>query len=346
MTGHGRWSLIGDSPLVVAEVGLNHDGDAKQAHRLVDLVADAGAGGIKFQNYRSSDFLSDDSLMFTYRVGDREIEESQLAMFRRCEISASLLAELAAHSRERRLRFLSTPTSTDTLAELVAVQPDGVKNGSDYLGHLPLVAAMARTGLPVVLSTGMADVAEIDEAVRTHRAAGSGELILLVCTSTYPTPPEDVHLRRIGSLAAAFGCPVGFSDHTDGVAAATAAVALGAVMVEKHVTYDRNAVGPDHRFSSDPDELAALCAAVSVAHRALGEPTLGSGGLDDEGRRSFRLSCVAARDLVAGTILLEADVAFRRPGTGMAPRDAPLLVGRELRRPLGAGELIDLGDVR
>ena len=243
---------------IVAEIGINHNGDMALAERTIDAAAAAGADAVKLQNYRTEDFVTDRSLTYEYRAGDRRVVESQWEMFKRCELSAADLARLKTYADRRNIVLFSTPTSLATLADLVALDVPVLKNGSDFLGHLPLIGAMGATGRPTIVSTGMATLAEIDEAVRTFRDTGNDQLILLHCTSSYPTPPGDVHLRKIPALAAAFGCLVGLSDHTLGIVAAVGAVALGACCVEKHFTLDRRLPGPDHAMSSDPDELRRL----------------------------------------------------------------------------------------
>jgi N-acetylneuraminate synthase/N,N'-diacetyllegionaminate synthase len=265
-------------------------------------------------------------------------------MFKRCELSPGQLADLRAHCDARGITFFSTPTGTDGVDDLVRLKAPLLKNGSDYLVNLPLVRAMAKTRLPTVLSTGMSTLAEIDDAVRAFRDAGGRDLILLVCTSSYPTPPEQAHLRRIESMRAAFDVPIGFSDHTSGIVAAVVAVALGAVMVEKHFTLDKSLPGPDHAFSCDPSELRALVTAIRTAERALGRAAIGPTESESLGRREYRLSCVAARALDAGHSLTEADIAFRRPGTGLPPAGASWMVGRQLRRRVSAGHAFEPGD--
>jgi N-acetylneuraminate synthase/N,N'-diacetyllegionaminate synthase len=229
--------------------------------------------------------------------------------------------------------------------DLVRLDVPLLKNGSDYLTHLPLLRAMARTGLPTMISTGMATFDEIDQAVRAFRGAGGRDLALLHCVSVYPAAPEDVHLRKIPALAEAFGCPVGFSDHTEGVVAAIGAVLTGACVIEKHFTLDRGLPGPDHAFSSDLDEFRALAKGVRVAEKLGGEARLGPAPSEASGRDQYRLSCVAMRDLPGGHTLGEGDMAFRRPGTGIPPAQAELLVGRRLRRAVAAGSPLSAGDM-
>ncbi len=341
----GRTIGSGSSCFIAAEIGLNHNGDLALAHRLIDAAADCGVDGVKFQNYRTEDFLSDSSLIYEYVSQGRVVVESQYDMFKRYELPVAWLSELREHCDRRGVVFFSTPTSKEGVNDLVRVGTPLLKNGSDYLVHLELISAMARSGLPTVLSTGMATLAEIDDAVRTYRAAGGDALILLHCTSSYPTPENDVHLRKIPALAAAFGCPTGFSDHTEGFVAAVGAVVLGACFVEKHFTLDRTLPGPDHRFSSDPVELKALVQSIRHIEQNLGMAAIGPTPSEEAGRRDYRLSCVAASDLPMGHILRNEDIAFRRPGTGLPPKMGSLLIGRELRVGMSAGQNIMLEHV-
>jgi N-acetylneuraminate synthase/N,N'-diacetyllegionaminate synthase len=329
---------------LAAEVGINHNGDLNLAHRLIDDAADGGADAVKFQNYRTEDFLSDRALTYEYVSQGRTVVEPQFDMFKRYELPPGALRELREHCDRRGVVFFSTPTGEDGVEELVRVGAALLKNGSDYLVHLPLVRAMARTGLPTVLSTGMATLAEADDAVRAFREAGGRDLILLHCTSAYPTPPEDVHLRKIPTLAAAFGCPVGLSDHTEGSVAAVGAVALGACMVEKHFTLDKGLPGPDHRFSVDPAGFRALAGEVRALEKALGQGAPGPTPSEAAGREGFRLSCVARRDLPAGHRLTEADITYRRPGTGLPPAAAGWVVGRRLQQGARRGQLLRPAD--
>jgi N,N'-diacetyllegionaminate synthase len=338
--------LIGEGQptFVAAEVGINHNGSMDLAHRAIDAAADAGADAVKFQNYRTEDFLSDRSLTHEYVSQGKTVVEAQYDMFKRCELAPESLRALREHCDRRNVVFFSTPTSEKGLGELVEVGAPLLKNGSDFLVHLQLIRAMARTGLPTVISTGMATLEEVKVAVESFRGSGGQDLILLHCTSSYPTPAEDVHLRKMETLAASFDCPVGLSDHTDGIVAAIGSVALGACMIEKHFTLDKNLPGPDHHFSSDPAEFRVLVDAVRVMEKSMGSSEVDPATSENIGRRDYRLSCVAARELPAGHRLGAADVAFRRPGSGFPPSQSDSLVDRELRRSVAIGHVFALED--
>jgi N,N'-diacetyllegionaminate synthase len=333
--------LIGEGQpcFMAAEVGINHNGDLDLAHRLIDAAADAGADAVKFQNYHTEDFISDRSLTHEYVSQGQTVVEPQYDMFKRYELSPENLRELRLHCDERRVLFFSTPMSEQGIRELVQVGAPLMKNGSDCLVHLPLIRAMARTGLPTVISTGMATYDDVQDAVESFRSAGGKDLILLHCTSSYPTPPEDVHLRKIATLSAAFDCPVGLSDHTDGVVAAIGSVALGACMIEKHFTLDKNLPGPDHRFSADAEEFGRLVESVRALEKSLGSSEIIPAASEQLGRRDYRLSCVSARELPAGHFLTASDIAFRRPGFGFPPKAVDDLIKRKLVTDVRSGHI-------
>jgi len=318
--------------LLIAEIGINHNGDMALAEKMVQAAAYAGADAVKFQNYRTEDFLSDHSLTYTYKSQGREITESQFQMFKRCELSRADLAFLKKCCASAGVEFFSTPTSNEGIKDLEQVGAALLKNGSDYLGHLPLIREMARSGIPTILSTGMATEEEITEAVAAFREAGGRDLILLACTSAYPATPDNLHLRRITTLAQKYACPAGFSDHSSGWEAAVAAVCVGACMVEKHFTTDRHLPGPDQWFSSTPEEFAELARRVREAEVMLGCGDLQPTSAEAKARENFRLSCTAAYDLPEGTVLKVEDISFRRPACGLPPKSMHLIVGRCLKK--------------
>jgi len=326
---------------LIAEIGINHNGDVDLACKTIEAAMRCGVDAVKFQNYVTSDFLSDRRLTYEYQQSDGPVVESQYDMFKRNELSTEQLIRLKQHCDALGVSFLSTPTNEQGVELLARLGCSMVKNGSDYLVNHRLVAAMARSGMDTILSTGMATLAEIDDAVGTFRRACGRELILLHCTSTYPTDASDLNLRRIPVLAQAFGCLSGFSDHSEGITAATAAVVLGACVIEKHFTLDRTLPGPDHRFSSDPAEMAALVSAVRYTEASLGTTCLGPTQAEMASRQSFRLSCVAAEAIETGTVLTPDHLAFRRPGNGLPPRLDTALIGRTTKVDLHKGDVIN-----
>jgi N,N'-diacetyllegionaminate synthase len=336
----GRQIGPGAPCFIAAEMGLSHNGDVSLAHRMIDAAADVGVDGVKFQTYRTDDFVSDRSLTYEYVSAAGTVVETQYELFTRCELPSSAWTDLHAHCRDRDVVFFSTPTGFDTLERLVGLDVPLLKNGSDFLLHLPLIQAMARTGRPTILSTGMATLSEIEDAVAAFRQEGGRDLVLLHCTSSYPTAPQDIHLRKIATLANHFECPTGFSDHSDGILAAIGAVAVGSCLIEKHFTLDRRLPGPDHRFSADPNQMRALVNDVRSLEQALGAAEIGPVRSELEGRQDFRLSCVAARDLGRGTVLSDRDIAFHRPGGGIPPGHLDEIIGRRVRVALPLGTVL------
>jgi N-acetylneuraminate synthase/N,N'-diacetyllegionaminate synthase len=327
---------------LIAEIGINHNGDMALAEEMIRAAADAGADAVKFQNYRTEDFLSDRTLTYTYTSQGQEITEPQFNMFKRCELSRADLGRLKKCCDSAAVEFFSTPTGCDGIEDLRETGAVWLKNGSDYLGHLPLIRAMALSGIPTILSTGMATEEEIAEAVDAFRGEGGRDLVLLACTSAYPTPPDCLNLRRITTLARKYACPAGFSDHSSGWEAAVAAVCAGACMVEKHFTTDRHLPGPDQWFSSTPQEFSELVRRVREAEEMLGCGDLRPTRAEAQARENFRLSCTAARDLPAGTVLKTEDISYRRPASGMPPSKLEFLLGHSLVAPVRRGDAFQL----
>lgn len=335
----GKRSVGDGQPcFLVAEVGINHNGDLDLAHRLINAAADAGADAVKFQNYRTEDFLSDRSLTYTYKSQGREITESQWDMFKRYESQPNWWPQLKQLCDDLGIVFFATPTSEARVHELLEVGAPLLKNGSDYLTHVPLLEYMGGTGVPVIVSTGMANQQDVDDAVAAVRRGEKSPLILLHCTSAYPTPATDVNLLRMVSLRERYNVPVGFSDHTEGWLAGVQAVTLGACVIEKHFTLDHDLPGPDHWFSSTPDEFVQLVREVRSAEARLGEASILPAQVEATGRQRHRLSIVAAIDIPKGAKLTRDLVTFRRPGTGLLPKELQRYLGRTLVRHISVGE--------
>jgi N,N'-diacetyllegionaminate synthase len=327
---------------VVAEAGVNHDGDPERALRLVGAAAEAGADAVKFQTFDADLLASPRAAKAQYQARATGGGEMQADMLRRLQLSEEVHHLLADEARRRGLLFLSTPFDVGSADFLVSLGVPALKMGSGELTNLPLLAHVAGMGRPLMLSTGMADLAEVDAAVAAVRAAGSPPLALLHCVSCYPADPADVNLRAMETMSARYGVPVGFSDHTLGIEIALAAVALGASILEKHLTLDRSLPGPDHAASIEPGEMAALVRGVRLVEAALGhgrkEPAPG----ERELARAARRSLVAARDIPEGAVLTSDLVTILRPGTGLPAASLPALLGRRVRRAIPAGTLLSM----
>jgi len=332
-----------DQPcFIVAEAGVNHNGRLEMARQLVDVAAQAGADAVKFQTFKAEKVISPQAPKAAYQLQTTDTSESQLDMVKRLELSFDAFRELYAYCQDKDILFMSTPfdeESADFLADLgVAV----FKIPSGEITNLPFLAHVARKGRPMIVSTGMSYLGEVEAAVRIIEEAGNHDFVLLHCVSNYPADPADVNLRAMHTLAMAFGVPIGYSDHTPGVEVALAAVALGACVIEKHFTLDRSLPGPDHQASLEPAELTALVRGIRTVAAALGhrrkEPAASEANTAAVARRSL----VAARGIPVGTKLTEKLIAIKRPGTGLPPALRPYLVGRTVRVTVPAGTLLTL----
>lgn len=350
---------------IIAEAGVNHNGDLDTALALVDAAAAAGADAVKFQTFSAARLASPFAQQAAYQARNTGAEESQLTMLKRLELDVGAHERLIARCRERSIQFLSSPFDAGSL-DLLAHRFDlpTIKLGSGELTNGPLLLAAARTEKPLILSTGMATLGEVEEALgvlafgyaepvaeptgraafRTayadpvNREALKEKVTLLHCTTEYPAAFEDVNLRALDTLQAAFGLRVGYSDHTPGIAVAVAAAACGATVLEKHFTLDRSMPGPDHRASLEPDELAAMVTAVRQVEAALGDGRKTPRPAEIRNVAAARKSLVAARDIAAGTDLKAADVAIMRPGDGRSPMDFWDVLGTPAPRTCRAGE--------
>jgi N,N'-diacetyllegionaminate synthase len=338
----GRPVGVGQPCFVIAEAGVNHNGDMELARRLIDMAAGAGADAVKFQTFRADLLTTATAAKAAYQIQQTGAAESQHAMLRRLELSAADHAHLWRHARERNILFMSTPfdeTSADLLDELgVAVY----KIPSGEVTNLPLLAHIARKGKPLIMSTGMASLGEVEAAVEAIRAEENEHLILLQCVSNYPADPADSNLRVMELMARAFGALVGYSDHTLGIDVSLAAVALGACVIEKHVTLDRTLPGPDHQASAEPAELTALVRGIRTVEAALGHGRKVPAASESATAAVARRSLVALRDVPPGAVLTPDTIGVRRPGTGLPPALRLLLVGRTAKTGIRAGTLLTL----
>ena len=321
---------VKSSCFIIAEVGINHNGDFGLALESVEAAAKAGADAVKFQNYRTEDFIFDKTLTYTYLSGGKEITEPMWDICKRCEMKKIWLPELKKLCDDLGIFLLSTPTSESGVDDLIKVGVTMLKNGSDYLTHLPLLKYMGATGLTVIISTGMAYESDIQDAVDAVRSAGESPIILMHCTSSYPTEPKDVNLNRMLAIRERFNMPVGFSDHTIGSTAAVQAVTLGICMLEKHFTLDKKLPGPDHWFSVDPLELKHYVEDIREAEQRMGNKNIEPAASERINRDEFRLSLIASKDLFVGQKLGIQDFVISKPGTGLPPKYAEKIIGMEL----------------
>ncbi len=327
---------------VIAEAGVNHNGDIHLAKKLIDVASDAGADAVKFQTFKADQLVSPTAPKADYQIQTEDGGESQLEMLQRLELSPGAHRELQAYCREKGLIFLSSPFDEESVDLLAGMDVPAYKIGSGEITNWPLLEHIAKKGKPVILSTGMSYLSEVDEAVRLLRGTGNQQIVLLHCVSNYPAEPGDVNLKAMATMARAFQVPIGYSDHTSGIVVALAAVALGACVIEKHFTLDRNLPGPDHRASLEPDELTALVKGIRMVEAARGHGRKEPAASEANTATVARKSLVAAVDIPADTVLTEEMIAIKRPGTGLPPTMQSYLVGRMVRMPIRAGELLKI----
>ena len=339
------------SVFVIAEAGVNHNGSLEMALRLIEAAHAAGADAVKFQTFRAEDVTIPTARTAAYQR-ENTGASSQFDMIKALELSDDEHRELARHSARIGIEFFSTPFSLQAIDLLLGLGVARIKLPSGEITNKPLIEKAASTGLPLLMSTGMATLDEVRTAVDWVKekwaaagfaapfvaaaASGSPPLVLLHCTSAYPAPAHALNLRAISTMAAAFSLPLGYSDHSEGAEAAVAAVALGATVIEKHLTLDKALPGPDHRASADPLQFAQLVRSIRQVEAMLGDGIKRAQPIEMDTRDVARRSVVTTRALPAGHVLTQADLALRRPGTGIAPDQLTVLPGRRLLQAVPA----------
>jgi N-acetylneuraminate synthase/N,N'-diacetyllegionaminate synthase len=334
----------GLAPFVIAEAGVNHNGSEELAAALVDAAADAGADAVKFQTFRADAVVLASAPQAAYQR-ERAAAETQREMLRGLELPPEAWPALAERAAARGIVFLSTPFDLASVGLLAKIGVPAFKVGSGDLDNLVLLRAIAAENRPILLSTGMASLDEVAAAVDDLRAHGDPPLVLLQCTSAYPAAAEDANLGAMATLRERFGVPVGYSDHTLGIAVAIAAAALGAAVIEKHLTLDRSLPGPDHDASLEPAEMAALVRGVRAAHGAIGDGEKAPRAAEADVRAVARRSLVIVRDLVAGETVAATDLDAMRPAGGISPLRLDDVIGRRAARDLAAGHPLGPADL-
>jgi N-acetylneuraminate synthase len=341
----GRKIGRGHTCFIIAEAGVAHNGKLKLAKELVDCAAASGADAVKFQTFSAEEVVCPDSPKAEYQKRSTGINESQLGMLKRLELSPEDHRHLMEHCRARGILFLSTPFDETSVQLLKQLDVSAFKIASGEITNWPFLAYVGAQRKPLILSTGMSYLSEVDEAIRVLRCAGCPALALLHCVSNYPANPTNANLRAISAMETAFQLPVGFSDHTLGVEVPLAAVALGACIVEKHFTLDKTLPGPDHQASASPDELRSLIKAIRTIESAMGDGIKRPASEESNVRQVARRSIVAREMIPSGTPLTREVVAFKRPGTGIPPSQLEFLLGRSTVRALQADSIITYADL-
>ena len=330
--------------LVIAEAGVNHNGDLDLARRLIDVAADAGADRVKFQTFNADRLVTATAAKASYQAQWTSADEGQHAMIRRLELNREGHETLIAHSKARRIEFFSTAFDTESIDLLVSLGIDSFKVPSGEITNLPYLRHMGRYGKRIFLSTGMATLDEIGAALSVLERAGTPrhQVTVLHCNTAYPTPMADANLRAMLTIRDEFGVAVGYSDHTAGIEVAVAAVALGASVIEKHFTLDRTLPGPDHKASLEPAELKAMVSSIRNIEEALGDGVKRLTPSEAANRPAARKSIVAKRSIRAGETFSSDNLTAKRPGTGISPMRWDEVIGQRASRDFAADELITL----
>lgn len=331
---------------VIAEAGVNHNGDPEMALQLIDAAAAAGADYVKFQTFRADHIATASAPKAGYQQQTTGNTESQLDMIRKLELSEETHLRLVQRCREKNIRFLSTAFDLPSVELLERIGIDFYKIPSGELTNLPYLRKIAALGKPVLLSTGMATLQEVRESfdVLVNGGIAKEKITILQCTTEYPAPPAETNLLAMHTMQQEFGTAVGFSDHTEGITIAVAAVAMGATVIEKHFTLNRNLPGPDHKASLEPGELKAMIDGIRLVEKALGDGIKRPGNAEQKNINIARKSLHLTKNLSAGHVLTATDLLPKRPGNGISPMQIDNVIGKKLLRDVAADEQLLPGD--
>jgi N,N'-diacetyllegionaminate synthase len=330
---------------VIAEAGVNHNGSLDRAIAMVYEAARAGADAVKFQTFKAEDLVTQTTRMAVYQATNTQSSSSQFEMLRALELDADAFVKIQKACQDIGIQFLSTPFGPESAALLAEMNVDGFKVSSGDLTDLPFLRQLASYRKPIILSTGMGTLQEVEEAVDAVRCNGNPPLILLHCLSAYPAPPDQYNLKAMQSLQDIFHVPVGLSDHSLGMELAIAAVALGGKVIEKHFTLDRGLPGPDHVASLEPADLARYISAIRLVESSIGDGMKRPMPAEADAREVARKSLVFATALPKGAVILASHLRFKRPGSGIPTRDMERVLGRTLARNVDADSLVSWDDL-
>ncbi len=325
---------------IIAEAGVNHNGDVALAKKLIGAAVEAGANAVKFQTFKTENVVTLTAEKAEYQKTTTGATESQYEMIKKLELSEDDFWDLSEYAREVGIIFLSTPFDGESADLLDQIGVPAFKIPSGEITNFPLLKKIAQKSKPIILSTGMATLGEVEGALNDLKKYGAEEIILLHCTTSYPAPVKSVNLHAMETLRCAFQVPIGYSDHTEGITIPVAAAAMGACVIEKHFTLDRTLPGPDHRASLEPQELAAMVKAVRDVELARGNGIKSPTEEEKAIKRVARRSIVAKRDICVGDVLAEGDLAIKRPGTGVEPRYFDSVMRKKARVPIRRDQVI------
>lgn len=327
---------------IIAEAGVNHNGSIETAKKLVDAAAEAGADAVKFQTFKAEKLVCRNAEKAEYQMKTTSQTESQFEMLKKLELTVDMHKQLILYCREKGILFLSTPFDMDSVRFLVQCGLELIKIPSGEITNYPYLREVGRTGKKVILSSGMSTLKEVQEAIKVLREYGNSEVVVLHCNTEYPTPYADVNLRAMLTLKKELAIEVGYSDHTKGIEIPIAAAALGASVIEKHFTLDKNMEGPDHKASLEPDELKAMVKAIRNIEIALGDGDKKPSKSEAKNIAIVRKSIVANCDIQAGEVFTEKNLTVKRPGTGINPMYWEQVIGKKASRNFERDELIEV----
>lgn len=327
--------------IIIAEAGVNHNGDLEIAKKLIDTAAIAGANYVKFQTFRPENIVSRYAKKAAYQKETTDNTESQLEMLKKLELKKEYHPVLIEYAKRKGIQFLSTPFDLDSIDFLAALDLPLFKIPSGDITNLPYLEKIGKLQKPVILSTGMSTLAEVEKAVGVLRKSGCSEISVLHCNTEYPTPYEDVNLKAMITLRDKLSIPVGYSDHTPGIEVPIAAVAMGAEIIEKHFTLDRNMEGPDQKASLEPDELKAMVRAIRNIEKALGSPEKTVSDSELKNITIARKSIVAKEKISKGDIFTIDNITVKRPGNGISPMRWYEVIGKKAIKDFEEDELIE-----
>jgi N,N'-diacetyllegionaminate synthase len=323
---------------IIAEAGVNHNGSIEMAKKLVNAAKEAGADAVKFQTFKTKNLVTKNAKKAEYQIKNSG-EESQYEMIKKLELSDSEFQEIAKYARDKGIIFLSSPFDTESVDLLDEMNIPAFKIASGEITNFPLLKHIAKKHRPVILSTGMSTIGEVEEALNLIEKYND-DIILMHCLTNYPAKKEDANLNVIKTLEYTFKRHVGFSDHTSGIEMSVAAVALGSCVIEKHFTIDKNLPGPDHKASLEPQELSEMVKAVRNVEKGLGNGIKKPTNDEIKIKKLVRKSIVAKKDILKGSILTEEMLNIKRPGTGIEPKYLDELVGKELIEDVKKDDLL------
>jgi N,N'-diacetyllegionaminate synthase len=339
---NGREIGVGAPCFIIAEAGVNHNGDPETARKLIDAAVESGADAVKFQTFKAEKVVTVHAPKANYQLQATLKDETQLEMLRKLELPLDVYRELKDYCQARNVLFLSTPFDKDSVNFLDELGVSLFKVGSGEITNFPLLRHIAEKRKPVILSTGMSSLVEVGQAVQQIQMVGNEQIVLLHCVSNYPADPKDSNLKAMETMRSAFKLPVGFSDHTLGIEVALAAVALGACVIEKHFTLDRTMKGPDHKASLESKDLKTLVHGIRVVESALGHGFKIPAESEANTLAIARRSLIASMDIESGTKLTSGHIDIKRPGTGLPPWMKPYLVGLTANVDISAGTILSM----